>query len=147
MFPTALIPIVAGLIGTALMLLFLRVTAGVGGPAATLPLAFGLLQRERRDGNYGIGLCLHLVMGIAFAWGYAAIVRSLDVHGAAIAGLTAALGTVHGLVVSMLMLATAEQHPQGEFRANPIRPALWHAVAHIVYGLGVGIVLIVLSPR
>ena len=141
-----LVALMAGLVGTTLMLGFLYLLAYGRAVESRLPVALGMLATRRMEGVLGIGLSLHYFFGIV--WGYVythLIVLATPESGAATVFLGVTMGLVHGIFATMFMIGLADRHPMKSFRESPVASSLAHGVAHLVYGLGVGLTVLALG--
>lgn len=135
------IGIVAGLIGTAGMTLFLTIITKSGIAHADMVRAIGSMITKSLDNAFRIGMIVHFLWGIIFAVSYTIIFVLFNIHNVlyitVIGGL---IGFVHGFAVSMmLVVAVAEYHPIEKFRKPGIEVAVAHFAAHLVYGVLVGL--------
>jgi hypothetical protein len=146
-----------GLVATAAL------TAAMIGPQLAgwtrldLPLILGTVVAEDPDRARVAGFFIHLVMGQAFAFGYAA---AFAVLGWSSWWVGLLLGALHGVVaLTVLVPLLAGVHPRmASVRAGPASSALLEppgllginygiqtptvaAVAHLVYGITLGVLL------
>jgi len=135
--------ILAGLIGTAGMSLFLTLLTTSGITNARMIQAIGSLVTRKREGALLVGGVIQIGSGIGFGiiYGYI-LTRVPSFHVGIGAGGGAILGLLHGIVVAIALVASvAEQHPLPEFRTVGIRVAVAHLVAHVVFGVLTGLSL------
>ncbi|HET9611239.1 MAG TPA: hypothetical protein VFP06_16630 [Acidimicrobiales bacterium] len=146
-----------GLIATA-ALTVVMIAAQLGGRTRLdLPLLLGTMVTEDPDRARVAGFFVHLAIGQGFALGYAAAFALLDQATWWIGGL---LGALHGAVaLTVLVPLLAGVHPRmASHRAGPGSTAVLEppglfglnygaetpqvaAVAHIVYGILLGLLL------
>lgn len=146
-----------GLIATA-ALTVVMIAAQLGGRTRLdLPLLLGTIVTEDPDRARVAGFFVHLAIGQGFALGYAAAFALLDQATWWIGGL---LGALHGAVaLTVLVPLLAGVHPRmASHRAGPGSTAVLEppglfglnygaetpqvaAVAHIVYGILLGLLL------
>ncbi len=146
-----------GLIATA-ALTVVMIAAQLGGRTRLdLPLLLGTMVTEDPDRARVAGFFVHLAIGQGFALGYAAAFALLDQATWWIGGL---LGVLHGAVaLTVLVPLLAGVHPRmASHRAGPGSTAVLEppglfglnygaetpqvaAVAHIVYGILLGLLL------
>lgn len=140
MFP--MIVIVAGFVGTSLMIGVMWFIHRSGWANADMTRALGSLVTRRYENSLLPGLALNFAAGCAFAVGYLLVLRSLDLHSVrASIAVGTALGAFHGAAMSFILMAlVAETHPVERFRKAGVDVAAAHVVGHLAYGMGVGLV-------
>jgi hypothetical protein len=140
---TVLQTILAGVFGTALMSLLMTVIQGSGRANADMIRALGSLITRSRERALGPGLLIHFTSGALFAFPYAIILSGLRVPSIfGLLGVGALLGFVHGFVMSFLLVAVvSEKHPLEMYREAGVSVAVAHIAGHVVYGLGVGLIV------
>ena len=131
----------AGLLGTAGMTLTLYSITRSGITNARMVFAVGSLMTRSRDSALTVGSVFHIILGLVFGILYTlamlAFPDGLTNTQMIFVGL--GLGFIHGLMVSMLLVAmVAEFHPLEEFREAGFAVGIAHLVGHMVYGLLVG---------
>ena len=136
---TILQTIVAGLAGTALMTLSMTVIHRAGWAKADMIRALGSLVTRSYDRSLVPGILIHFASGSIFAFPYALVLGGLELPStAAIIGLGALIGFVHGFVMSFILVAAvSEEHPVEQFREAGFEVAAAHVLGHVVYGVGV----------
>jgi hypothetical protein len=137
----SIIPLfIGGVCGTLVMTTFLLVPRWMGlGKIDVMP-AVGSLILHREQNVFLTGLLLHLGMGMAFAFVYAAFLGLSRLPFNAMTG--ALLGTVHGVIVMLLVaIAIMEHHPVARYHEKGLSTGISQLVAHILYGLTVGTVV------
>jgi hypothetical protein len=134
--------LVAGIIGTSGMTLFMQMVTRSGLANADMVRAVGSIFTRSLESAFSVGLILHFLIGIIFAVFYFLVFSLVGLSGfpgSLLAGFV--LGFIHGFVVSFLLVVTvAEHHPMREFRKAGISVALVHLLGHVIYGILVGIV-------
>ena len=134
--------ILAGLIATAAMSGTLYAIHLRGLAEGDMILAIGSIVTRNEANAMLPGLILHFLSGIVFAFVYVIVWSTLPFEGFApyiIMGLLT--GFAHGLVVSfVLAVVVAEHHPVPRFQQAGLGVAVAHLVAHVVFGLMVGVV-------
>jgi Family of unknown function (DUF6789) len=134
--------VLAGVIATAVMSAALYGIHWRGFAEADMIRALGSIVTRNESNAMPIGLVIHFLSGIIFAFVYVIVWSTLPVsqfqHYLLLGLIT---GFAHGLVVSFaLVVLVAEHHPLQRFQRAGIGVAVAHLVAHVVYGLLVGIV-------
>jgi hypothetical protein len=132
--------LIGGVCGTLVMTTFLLVPRWMGlGKIDVMP-AVGSLILRRQQNVFLTGLLVHLGMGMAFAFIYAAFLGLSRLPLNAMTG--AMLGTVHGVIVMLLVAITImEHHPVARYHEKGLSTGISQLVAHILYGLTVGTVV------
>ena len=135
--------ILAGLAGTAVMTLLMRLIGRLGRAEVDMVRAIGSVFTGSLDRSLLVGATLYTLGGIVFALLYALVMSFVPVDGFwAIFGVCTLLGFVHGFVMSLLLVvAVAEHHPVERFRDVGFSVAFAHLVGHVSYGAGVGAIL------
>jgi uncharacterized membrane protein YagU involved in acid resistance len=135
--------IVAGIIATTSMEVLFRMCTKTGIANIDMVRAIGSLITKTFDSYYKVGVIVHFISGIFFAFVYALVFTTFNVTGILNnigAGLL--MGFIHGTVVSfVLVIAVAEHHPLEEFRTTGFSVAIAHWAGHLVYGLVVGLII------
>jgi uncharacterized membrane protein YagU involved in acid resistance len=102
--------------------------------------AVGSLIRHREQNVFMTGLMVHLGMGLTFAFVYAAFLELSRLPFNAMTG--AMLGGIHGVIVMLLVaIVIMEHHPVARYHEKGLSTGLSQLVAHILYGLTVGMVV------
>lgn len=137
----------AGLVGTAMMSLTMGLIHATRLANADMIRGIGSLVTKSLDNALPVGLLLHLAAGALFAYPYVYVLRSIPVisPGAQMGG-GAALGALHGVCMAFVLMAlVAEKHPLERFRGAGVEVAAAHVAGHIAYGMGVGLMIALLS--
>lgn len=131
---------IGGICGTLVMTTFLLMPRWLGlGKIDVMP-AVGSLILHREQNVFLAGLLLHLGMGMAFAFVYAAFLGLSHLPFNAMTG--ALLGTVHGVIVMLLVaIAIMEHHPVARYHEKGLSTGISQLIAHVLYGLTVGTVV------
>jgi hypothetical protein len=133
----------AGLLGAVAMLVVLWGFTRSGLANVRLLVAVGSLLTRSYENAPLVGGAIHIFAGVFFAQIYAFLMIAVDKPGLGPNLMWgAALGTMHGLIMSLVLIAAvAEAHPLEEFRKRSFTIALCHWVGHVAYGLVVGAVI------
>lgn len=139
--------ILAGVAGTVLMTLLMTFINHVGWANGDMIRALGSAVTRSYDNSFIQGLFIHFASGITFAFPYVFVIGGLGLQSlAAMIAIGGLIGVVHGFVMSfVLVAAVAEKHPLPQFQEAGFEVAAVHVVGHIVYGIGVGAVVALLS--
>jgi hypothetical protein len=134
--------VVAGLIGTGGMVLVLNAITKSGWTNADMVRALGSLFTRSLKNAYGIGIVIHFISGIFFAFLYSLAITAFNVHNVPLTAASGVLiGFIHGGVVGfMLVTAVAEHHPLPQFQKAGFSVGVAHWIAHVVYGFLVGLI-------
>ena len=137
----SIIPLfIGGICGTLVMTTFLLVPRWMGFGKIDVMPAVGSLILHREQNVFLTGLLLHLGMGMAFAFVYAAFLGLSRLPFNAMTG--ALLGTVHGVIVMLLVaIAIMEHHPVARYHEKGLSTGISQLIAHVLYGLTVGTVV------
>jgi Family of unknown function (DUF6789) len=134
--------VLAGVIATVVMTASLYAIHWRGFAEADMLRALGSIFTRKESNALPVGVVLHFLSGIVFAFLYVVVWSTLPVNAFqhyVLLGLFT--GFAHGLVVSyVLVVLVAEHHPLERFQRAGIGVAVAHLAAHVVYGLLVGIV-------
>lgn len=146
-----------GLVATAALTAVMVAAQLTGLTRLDLPLLLGTIVTEDPDRARVAGFFIHLMIGLAFAFGYAASFALLDEATWWLGGL---LGLLHAAVaLTLLVPLLAGAHPRiASDRAGPASTAVLEPpgllglnygpqtpivaiVAHLVYGVALGVLL------
>ena len=131
---------IGGFCGPLVMTTFLLVPRWMGVGKIDVMPAVGSLILHREHNVFTTGLLLHLGMGMAFAFVYAAFLGLSRLPFNAMTG--AMLGTIHGVIVMLLVAITImEHHPVARYHEKGLSTGISQLVAHTLYGLTVGTVV------
>ena len=103
--------------------------------------AVGSAVTRSVDSSLWPGLIIQFVSGIFFAFIYMTALNMLqlqEISSLVIAG--GVIGFAHGFAFSFVMVILAEHHPVEKFQNAGFQVAIVHFLAHIVYGILVGLV-------
>ncbi|MCK4892337.1 MAG: hypothetical protein KAJ16_02810 [Calditrichia bacterium] len=131
----------AGIIATAGMTALLWLFDKTGKINANMVRAIGSAVTRSAETSLWPGLIIQFVSGILFAFIYMTALNMLQLQGIlslVIAG--GVIGFAHGFAFSFVMVILAEHHPVEKFQNAGFQVAIVHFLAHIVYGLLVGLV-------
>ena len=126
--------------GTAAMSAFLLLPRWLGiGKIDVIP-AVGALITGKAENAFSIGYIVHFASGIVFAYIYCGLLllmkMPLEWWAFAMAGC------IHGIVVMLLVCITVmEHHPIARYHERGPMTGLAQLIAHIVYGLVVGLIV------
>jgi hypothetical protein len=136
-----LITAAVGFVATGMMALTLYLINWGGFANADMINAVGSFVTKNEADALGTGLLIHFAVGITFAFVYVGAWSAWALPGFQQYLLLGVLsGAFHGLVVSFLLVAVvAEHHPLERFQKAGVGVAAAHWVAHLVYGLVIGI--------
>jgi uncharacterized membrane protein YagU involved in acid resistance len=140
---TLLQSMAAGLVGTAWMTFAMAFVHRAGFANADMTRALGSwLTRSDRNALF-VGLLVHAAAGALFGIPYAVALGTFASGGLLLLlGIGALLGLVHGLVMSLVLVAVvSDRHPVERFRDAGPAVAAAHVLGHVVYGLGVALMV------
>jgi Family of unknown function (DUF6789) len=137
---STLAPLIGGIVGTAVMSALLLLPRWLGlGKIDVIP-AVGALITGRTENALSVGYLVHFASGIVFAyfyWGVLLLMRIPLVWWAF--GMA---GCIHGIVVMLLVCITVmEHHPIARYHERGPMTGLAQLIAHIVYGIVVGLIV------
>lgn len=141
----------AGVIGALGMTFILSLFGRVGWTRANLVVALGHLFVHHHVHHHRraivVGSLVHCIAGVVFAMIYATIFLLFGLSTpAAIIFVGLGIGWWHGVMMSLIfVVATVLSNPEGEMRKVQFSGGPAYLVAHMIYGLLVGIVIAV-SP-
>jgi hypothetical protein len=137
------VSLIAGVIGTAGMTIFLQIITKTGVANADMVRALGSLFTKSLDSAFSVGIVIHTISGIIFAFIYAIIITSFNLQGiikSASAGTI--MGFIQGGIVGfVLVTSVAENHPLPDFQKAGFSVAVVHWLAHVIYGFIVGLIV------
>ena len=140
-----IIPIIAGIIGTSGITIFLWAIDRTGWANADMVRAVGSLFTKTYENALQVGLVVQFTAGIIISSVYLHFLSILNPPGyLSLVFLGGVMGFVHGFVFSFVMVIMAEHHPVEEFQHTDFQIALAHVVGHVVYGGLIGITFAVL---
>ena len=137
---SALAPLIGGIVGTAVMTALLLFPRWLGfGKIDVIP-AVGALITGKEEHAFSIGYIVHFTSGIIFAyiyWGVLLLMKMPIVWWAF--GMA---GFIHGIVVMLLVCITImEHHPIARYHERGPMTGLAQLLAHIAYGVVVGLIV------
>ncbi|MCU7497558.1 MAG: hypothetical protein HF314_16235 [Ignavibacteria bacterium] len=135
--------IIAGIVATAFMTLFLEAVTKSGLAHADMVKAIGSMVTKSLHNAFKTGIVIHFAWGTFFGICYAFILAAFNVRAIAYtAAIGGSIGFVHGFAVSlMLVVVVAEHHPMEKFRNPGLEVAVAHFIAHCIYGLAAGLMV------
>lgn len=137
--------LLGGVLGTIAMTLFLLFPRWLNLGRVDVIRAVGTLVTKREDGAFGIGITMHLVSGIFWAFFYLGFMTLSRLPLNLMTGVVA--GTVHGAIVMLLVcIAIMEHHPVRRFHERGPMTGVMQLLAHILYGAIVGSTVHLLAP-
>ncbi|HVQ20497.1 MAG TPA: DUF6789 family protein, partial [Terrimicrobiaceae bacterium] len=138
--PSGLAPLVGGILGTVAMSALLLLPRWLGmGKIDVIP-AVGALITGRTENAFSIGYIVHFVSGIFFAYFYWAVLLLMKLP--VVWWMFGMAGFIHGIVVMLLVCITVmEHHPISRYHERGPMTGLAQLLAHIVYGVVVGVVV------
>lgn len=129
-----------GIVATLGMTSFLWIITHLRIVDVDMVKAIGSIFTRSPENAFVPGLIIHFGAGIIFSFVYAYFLQIPEIH--TLFGYTGAgmlLGFIHGFVTSFsLVVLVAEHHPVKRFQRAGFWVAVFHALAHIIYGLIVG---------
>ena len=127
-----------GLVATAGMSTFLWIITGFNIAKVDMIKAIGTLYTKNEDNALLPGIIMHFTAGIIFCFCYLILFKFFPIGNNSpliFIILGSILGIVHGVVVSLLLIiAVAEHHPIESFRKAGVSVAIYHFLAHLIYG-------------
>jgi len=139
-----IIPALSGLVGVLVMTFFLRRARFFHLPETPMIRAIGSMVTKDPAAALIPGFIIHLAGGILFAYIYAIFLSTAPISdnfpAAILIVVCTIIGFVHGLIVTlMLVISVAQYHPVEEFRKLDPGDMAAHVIAHLMYGLTVGL--------
>ena len=141
--PFLVYSILAGLVGTAGMTLLLYVITKSGIANARMVFAVGSLFTRSTESALLVGSTLHVISGVIFGMLYTLVFEIMaPMTAERVIQVGLFLGFCHGILICFgLVAAIAEEHPLEEFREAGFSVGVAHLLAHLAYGLLVGLVI------
>lgn len=139
--------LVAGVMGGLAMEFVMWLISRAGLAKGDMILALGSLLTKSRENAYRVGFVIHATAAVGFALVYSLLMVTLSyTHLPASLMLGLAVGTLHGIIVSlMLVWVVSDHHPLEEFKEADLLVGVTHVAGHVAYGAMVGLV-VGLSP-
>lgn len=138
--PEVLAPLVGGIVGTVAMSAFLLFPRLLGIGKIDVFLAVGSLITHKPDKAFQYGYLLHFASGIVFAYIYWGLIHLLNIP--VVWWTFAMVGFIHGIIVMLLVsIVVMEHHPIARFHERGPMTGLAQLLAHILYGVIVGLVV------
>lgn len=136
-------PILAGLLGVLALEITMWLMTRNGLARGNMIVAIGSLFTRSRAHAFRNGLVVHLISGVIFAALYLWAMRSFGfTHFPAALAAGIGFGTVHGIMVSlMLVWVVSDHHPLEEFKGADLAIGLSHFLGHVAYGAAVGFIV------
>ncbi len=133
----------AGVVGAGAMCVVLWAFTRSGLANVRLVIAVGSLLTRSYEKAALVGGFVHLAVGVFFAQIYTLGMVAIGHPGIATNMLWGgAIGFLHGLIMSLVLIAAvADAHPLEEFQQRSFPIAVSHWVAHVIYGMAVGVVI------
>ena len=137
-------PLIGGLAGTAAMNLLLQIPKWVGLGNIDIIRAAGALITRKQERAFLPGLIIHFGAGIIFAYAYVLLLSLSHIPINPLTGLF--LGSLHGALIMLLVsIMILEHHPIATYHDRGPMTGFAQLLAHMVYGLIVGTVVLLLS--
>ena len=140
---------IIAMIATAGMSSFLWIITGLKLSNVDMVKAIGSLYTRKEETSFFPGLMMHFTAGIIFCNLYILLFKVFPATVATpfiyvVLGISA--GFVHGIVVSLLLvILVAEHHPLNKYRNVGFSVAVYHFLAHIIYGFIIGFMYYLIS--
>lgn len=138
--PAILTLLIGGIVGTAAMTAFLLLPRWLGMGKVDVVPAVGALITGRTENTFVPGLIAHFLSGIVFAyiyWGMLLLMKLPVVWWA-----FAMAGVIHGIIVMLLVcIVVMEHHPVARYHERGSMTGLAQLMAHILYGLVLGVIV------
>ena len=136
-------PAIAGLAGVMVMIFFLRRARFLHLPETQMLRAIGSMVTKDPATALKPGAIIHILGGVVFAYIYAAFISTAPgawEHPGLLVVICTMMGFVHGLIVTLfLVISVAQYHPVKEYRRLEPGDMAAHVIAHIAYGVTLGI--------
>lgn len=141
--------ILVGLMATAIMSVFLSLVHKRGWANGDMIRAVGSAITRSDEGALIYGLIVHFSLGAFFAFFYSFCLNFSPAGSFfSVIAVCTAVGFFHGLLMILLtIIIVAEHHPLERFRRLGPDAAIAHLIAHILYGICVGLGLALLGIR
>ncbi len=138
--PELLTPLLAGVVGTAAMTIFLIIPRFLNTENVDIIRAVGALWTRKEEGAWAPGIVIHFASGIAFAYIYWFLFGLAGLPLNVWTGVLA--GAVHGAIVMLLTgIAIQEHHPVTRYQKRGPMTGFMQLLAHVLYGLIVGAIV------
>ncbi|MEE9251818.1 MAG: DUF6789 family protein [Thermodesulfobacteriota bacterium] len=140
--------IVAGLLGTGAMSVFMWLIHRLGWANADMIRAIGSIFTKSYDNALVPGFVAHFIVGVVIAFGYVAFTNLFSISSfLAFLVIGGMLSIFHGLVFSFLLVVmVAQHHPLEQFQKAGSEVAVAHFIGHLIYGVVVSAVLGLTTP-
>lgn len=134
---------IIGIIATGAMSSFLWIITGLGIMNVDMIRAIGSIYTRSEDKAILPGMMMHFTAGIIFSYFYFFMFKifpmSIEVPIMYVV-LSFIVSMMHGLIVSLLLVVlVASHHPVEKYQKAGFGVAVYHFLAHLVYGLVLGI--------
>jgi hypothetical protein len=137
-----------GILATLSMTTFLWIVTYFKLCEVDMVKAIGSWYTHKESNALLPGMLVHMFAGVVFTYIYLFLFSVLPIPNADIyiyAVFGAGIGFVHGIVVALcLVILVAEHHPLPKFQKAGIPVAVYHFLAHVIYGLSIGFLYIFL---
>jgi hypothetical protein len=138
------VSVIAGLIGTLGMTLFLWLVNKTGIANADMVRALGSGIVRSYEKSLVPGLIVHFAAGIPIAMIYLWVLSLFQPPSPLWTVLSCGIiGFWHGFAFSFVMVILSEHHPVPKFQEAGFEVAFVHFLAHIIYGFVVGGVILI----
>lgn len=141
-----LVTFLAGVLGTATMTIFLLAPRWLNIGHLDVVRAVGALITKREDGAFKVGLAVHLLSGIVFAYIYYGFLTLSRLPVDLWTGIV--VGAAHGAIVMLFVcISIMEHHPIQKYHRRGPMTGVMQFAAHVIYGAVVGSVIHWLAPQ
>ncbi len=133
-------PLLGGLVGTAVMTVFLFFPRWLNFGNVDVVRAVGVLMTGKEERAWVPGFAIHFASGIVFAYVYFGL---LSLARLPVNLLTCSMaGAIHGVIVMLLVcIVVMEHHPMQKYHERGPMTGFMQLVAHVLYGATVGWVI------
>lgn len=143
--PEFLTPLFAGIIGTAVMTVFLLIPRWLKIANVDIIRAVGALWTKKEEGAWAPGIFIHVFSGVVFGYIYWAGLSLAGIPLNFVSGLV--VGAAHGAIVMLLTgIAVQEHHPMRKYQDRGPMTGFMQLLAHVLYGGTVGGIIHLISP-
>ena len=135
-----LAPLIGGLLGTLAMTLFLLLPRWLNRGKVDVIRAVGALFTGKTENAYGLGLVIHFVSGVFFAYAYYFLIQLAGFPLTWIMFLLA--GAIHGVIAMLLVgIVIVEHHSIARYHDRGPMTGVIQIIAHMIFGAVTGLVV------